>query len=224
MEKLTRENAKKVVFYAGTLDKCVERLIQYREMGQSVVFEFNGHPLYSCDVTMDSAYLEVTGQTKAEFDESRKRWREECIRKEKIEIERAEAKKPDWIERGRKIIYPEKIEKWKEYMDCSIRGIYHGAEIETALGLIEKLEAGASIEEVEKELDAQNHSGTSHEIVRLLILHFSKKGPEFYEKTCKLEMDRKTRMEVERVRRENAELQKKEEERRNKEQRTPEED
>ena len=58
----------KIELYPGMdLDKAIEILLEAKKAGVSVYCEFNGHKLYSNNVTIDSAYLEVTGETKAEF-------------------------------------------------------------------------------------------------------------------------------------------------------------
>ena len=51
------------------LDKAIAYLIMSRNCGINVVIDFNGHDLYSADVTEDSAYIEVTGFTKKEMDD-----------------------------------------------------------------------------------------------------------------------------------------------------------
>ena len=56
------------VKFFGNLEKAVIYLIECRNKGQNVYVDFNGHRLYSCDVTMDSAYIDVVGVTKAEDD------------------------------------------------------------------------------------------------------------------------------------------------------------
>ena len=66
MEKMTRENAVPVNRYWHTLDSCMEALLEYQKNNESVVTEFNGHKLYSCDITIDRAYKEVLGYTKTE--------------------------------------------------------------------------------------------------------------------------------------------------------------
>ena len=50
------------------LDNAVEYLIGCRQRGENVYYDFNGHRLYSCDVTIDSAYMDVLGVTKEEDD------------------------------------------------------------------------------------------------------------------------------------------------------------
>ena len=55
--------------YDLKLEGVVDLLLSYKAKGESVCYDFNGHMLYSDTVTMDSAYLEVTGFTKKQFDE-----------------------------------------------------------------------------------------------------------------------------------------------------------
>lgn len=59
-----------VKFLPGsTIDEVVSGLLSYREKGELVVSKFNGVTLYSDTVTLDSAYQEITGKTKMEFDD-----------------------------------------------------------------------------------------------------------------------------------------------------------
>lgn len=61
---------KKIELLPGNnLEYAVYTLLAAKARGQHVWCEFNGHKLYSDNVTMDSAYLEVTGSTKKEFDQ-----------------------------------------------------------------------------------------------------------------------------------------------------------
>ncbi|MGN8647894.1 hypothetical protein ACTNEO_05065 [Gracilibacillus sp. HCP3S3_G5_1] len=52
----------------STIDHVVNELLSYREKGKLAAAKFNGVTLYSDTVTLDLAYLEITGMTKAEFD------------------------------------------------------------------------------------------------------------------------------------------------------------
>lgn len=63
---MTRENAKLVKKHWHSLDNCIDALLEYQKNNESVVTEFNGHKLYSCDITADRAYKEVLGYTKTE--------------------------------------------------------------------------------------------------------------------------------------------------------------
>ena len=68
---MTREDALKVPIpykYSG-LDDIVNALLEYKKNGKSVYMDYlNGISLYSCDVTMDGAYLTVYGMPKAKYD------------------------------------------------------------------------------------------------------------------------------------------------------------
>lgn len=60
---------REIVFPCGCdLSNAVMELLEYKERGELVCGDFNGHMLYSDTVTMDSAYLEIVGVTKAEYD------------------------------------------------------------------------------------------------------------------------------------------------------------
>lgn len=60
----------KIDFPLGrSVEECVNVLLGYKEKGQLVFGIFNGHKLYSDTITMDSAYKEITGKTKKEFDD-----------------------------------------------------------------------------------------------------------------------------------------------------------
>ena len=205
MDELTRENAVEINEWMGDIDTAVQKLIEYQKMGKSVYVNFNGHKLYSCDITLDGAYKEITGMTKAESDkareEARKKW--ELERKEKKE--QAERKIPEWISDGEKNIFPERAEDWQYYVETSARqGMYYGSDIAATLEIMGMLEGGASFEDVEKKLEEQGHSGHSYSIVTKNVLHFSKNGPDFYEAVVlKGKPDPESAMALEEIRKEN---------------------
>lgn len=55
-------------FWGLPLEKVVTKLLEYHKQNRLVSAYFNGVTLYSDTVTMDDAYLKITGKTKAEFD------------------------------------------------------------------------------------------------------------------------------------------------------------
>ena len=60
----------RIHFLPGSkVEEAVNQLLEYREKGKLVYGVFNGVSLYSDTVTMDSAYLAITGKSKSEFDE-----------------------------------------------------------------------------------------------------------------------------------------------------------
>lgn len=66
-----------------SLESAVYTLLEAKANGEHVYCDFNGHKLHSDNVTMDSAYIEVMGCTKAECDQRMKEWLEEHDKKEK---------------------------------------------------------------------------------------------------------------------------------------------
>ena len=206
MSEMNRENARKIEFYGSTLDECVNALLKFQNRGESVYVDFNGHQLYSCDVTMDSAYLEVCGQTKADFDRAQEEWRENYRKEQEEAKAKAEAKIPDWIKRGEGFIYPERAEEWKKCVEARANDLYHGIDLDAAIEIMEKLESGATLDEAKELLDSQNHSGASYGMVRNIIFSFSKQGPEFWEHTAYGEISPENKMTIADKKRENAEL------------------
>ena len=64
---------KEVPCQVGNLADQINLLLKYKESGESVFLSYRGHTFYSDTVTMDSAYLEVFGKTKEEYDKEKKK-------------------------------------------------------------------------------------------------------------------------------------------------------
>lgn len=63
----------KIDFTPGdTIENAVNQLLEHKEEGRLASGEFNGVTLYSDTVTIDGAYKEIIGMTKADFDEHTK--------------------------------------------------------------------------------------------------------------------------------------------------------
>ena len=65
------------------LESAVYTLLAAKARGEHVYCDFNGHELHSDNVTMDSAYTEVIGCTKVEYEQRMKEWRENYAKEEK---------------------------------------------------------------------------------------------------------------------------------------------
>lgn len=206
MAEMNRDNARKMEFYGSTLEECVNALLKFQNRGESVVVDFNGHKLYSCDVTMDNAYMEVLGKTKAEHDKAMEEWRENYRKQEEKDKAEAEAKIPEWIKKGEEFIYPERAEEWKKCVEARASDLYHGMDLDAAIEIMEKLESGATLDEAKELLDSQDHSGASYGMVRNIIFSFSKQGPEFWEHTAYGEISPESKIAIADKKKENAEL------------------
>ena len=203
LKKEEKENARKIEFYGSTLEECVNALLKFKSRGESVFVDFNGHKLYSCDITMDGAYQEVLGKTKAEFDKAQEEWQKEYEERTARKEAEAKAKIPTWIKKGEAFIYPERMEEWTQCVEARASDLYHGRDLDDAIEIMEKLENGASLDEAKELLDSQDHSGTSYEMVRNIIFSFSKQGPEFWEHTAYGEISPKARQAIKDKKREN---------------------
>ena len=88
------------------LESIVYTLLAAKARGEHVYCEFNGHELHSDTVTMDSAFTDVIGCTKAEYDQRTKELYEEYTKEQnerksreqgyakKVEASRTGEKKP----------------------------------------------------------------------------------------------------------------------------------
>lgn len=88
---------------------------------------------------------------------------------------------PQWIEEGKKYIYPEKLDEWEECVCYRAADLYHGSELVNALQIMKALDEGKTLEEVKPMID-EGHSGMSFSMLCKIVLHFSKRGPEFCRK------------------------------------------
>lgn len=60
---------KKIDIACGsTIDHCVSKLMECKKRGELAYGVFNGVKLYSDTVNTDTAYKDITGMTKKEFD------------------------------------------------------------------------------------------------------------------------------------------------------------
>lgn len=160
-------------FFGGTLDSVVMKMQEMERRGDHVCTNFNGHMLYSDTVTMDSAYKEVLGCTKAEWDKQM----EEFRRQQAIEKARFEAQKPELIaaavERGAKVIEPALMETWKDCVKQSYDALYKGHDVTATLDLLEAIDQGQDWKEVKQIFEDQGHSGMSAGLVGHMVQEFS---------------------------------------------------
>ncbi len=181
--KLTKDN-ELIIEGPSNLNKIIEGLIKAREQGLERWARFNGRTFYSTDATYDSIYQTIYGCTKEEFDKKIEKARLEFEEEKKKEEEKLKIKIPEWIERGKSLIHESKQKDWENAVKARAHDLYHGKEIEEALIVMKKLQENLTNEEMIELLKKGNHSGASANVVRDLVLHFSNKGPDFYEATA----------------------------------------
>lgn len=182
MEKSKEQIIKDAYVYKDwvhNLDVAIAVLSRAKQKNQNIYIDFNGIKLYSLLDDEDSAYNKVVKMSKVEWEEVGKRWHAEHLERLKREKAEAEAKIPEWIERGEKLVYPQKVDLWHERVNSRAREAYHGADLENALEVMEFLSQNGSFAEAKQILHNAGHSGASYSVVIRIIVDFAKNGPEF---------------------------------------------
>ena len=169
-------------YFWGKLDDAVRLLWDYRKAGILAYIYFNEHYLYSDEVTMDGAYMECTGKTKAEFDEDQRKWREE-YRRHKEEHEAAIPQlTEEWVAKGHEILDSKYWEQWDKIVPIRLGDLYEGMELGDTLEIVEHLNSGGSFEDADRIMrDEQDHSGMSASLVIAMVSEFCDRGKEFEE-------------------------------------------
>lgn len=131
--------------------------------GEKFYVEFNGKFFYSDDkdLSLDRWYLEITGLTKNEFQEKLQQIQQSRLQEQKQWESYWPTLVYEYIEKGEKLLPSSCHELWKKYVKESLPSLYRNLIIDALLDLIEKLNAGASIEEVYQYTFKQGHSGAS---------------------------------------------------------------
>lgn len=177
----SKENYKELDCIGERLDRVVNTLIEKNNAGEEYYVEFNGNMLYSDTVTMDSAYLAVTGYTKAEHDEGERKEYEERAEKERKHKESIPKLTKQWIDRGEKVLSPDKLDEWKRCVPMRLNDLYEGMELGCTLDVIEALNNGATFEEAKQIVEGQHHSGMSFGLMCSMFRSFYDDGVRFAE-------------------------------------------
>ncbi len=175
MENLTRENATQVEFKGNSLDECIKFLSDCREHGKSVWITFEGKKLYSCDATINNIYIQIYGKTKEEYEQDLTHSQEDRTNIDEKEVE------TEFIRRGSKYIYKEKMKEWEKCVSLQLQDSMNGNDLELALNAMQRLQHGTSFEEVSRLIRSNPEGNSKNTVAESIILNFSKKGPEFYQ-------------------------------------------
>jgi hypothetical protein len=173
-----------IEYWAGcTVEHAVNELLEYRKKGILACGSFNGTMLYSDTVTMDGAYIEITGKTKAELDKEQQEWRENYEREEKEFQDKIPEYAEEWEKKGRDILTEDKWNYWDEIVPIRLGDLYHGMELGCCLDIVKILNNNGTLEEAKAEIEKQNHSGMSYGLVRAMVREFCNRGQEFADYT-----------------------------------------
>ena len=169
-------------FYGSSLESVVNYLQSCKESNKLACCEFNGTWLYSDTVTMDSAYRDVTGCSKEEFDEKVKSYHENERKDSDVFESRKTSLEQEWIEKGKKILDEKYHELWCECVPIRLDDLYRGMELGCCLEIVEALNNGCELSHALDLMEKQNHSGMSWGLVRSMVYSFCDRGQEFAEK------------------------------------------
>lgn len=141
--------------WIGDIDSVIEFLKAAQKIGWNIYYVFNGHNLYSADISVDGAYQECFGMTKDEFEAE--------LLKENREI---------YKRQGRKYIPKELWEDWEKAVDNDVDGLYQGSTIRDCLAVLRAIKDGVvtTKRDIENYLSKQRlSSGISLTIVKGML-------------------------------------------------------
>ncbi len=179
-QSIMEKEYRKIEFSPGeSIEKAISYLSRFKESGELVFGEFNGHKLYSDIDDMDSAYLKIIGKTKAEFDEDRRKEHEEYKEKERKHKESIPQLTKEWIEKGNAVLDEEYHSEWARCVPIRLDDLYQGMELKACLDIIIELNSGCTLDKAKEIIESQGHSGMSFGLVCLMVKSFCKRGAEF---------------------------------------------
>lgn len=171
-----RKEYKIIEFGIGNIESAIKDLKSQEEL---VCGLFNGVMLYSDIDDIDSAYVKITGKTKAEFDEVERIWLEEYQEKKRKHKESIPQLTKEWIEKGYAILDEKYHEVWAECVPIRLDDLYEGMELKATLDIVEKLNSGCELEEAKKIINDQGHAGMSFGLVCAMVASFCDRGEVF---------------------------------------------
>ncbi len=177
---LTMSKAELETTYIRKLEDVANFLVQAKKLGRNIVYNFNGHTLFSEFDTPDTCFLKVCGKTIEQRRVAEEKRRKESELEELKLSAEAKAKIPTWNERGERLIYPENTQEWHKCVESRANDLYYGMELDNALDVMDALEQGKSVKEATEIAESMGHSGMSWNMMMKIVLHFSKRGPEFF--------------------------------------------
>jgi hypothetical protein len=172
---------KEIKFGFGNIESAVKELKSHNEL---VCGSFNGQMLYSDIDDLDSAYVKITGKTKAEFDEAERIRHEEYKAEEKRHKDAIPELIKEWIEKGNTILDEKYRETWAKCVPIRLGDLYRGIELGACLDIVIELNNGCSLDDAKAIIEKQGHSGMSFGLVCSMVKSFCNRGTEFVTYVC----------------------------------------
>jgi hypothetical protein len=157
MDKLSA----KIVQPKNTIEETLDYLREQYLLGENVLCECNSGVykgiLYSADaITNDALYQQVFGKTKEELTKEDAEREEQISKDDELKREEAKENIPMWIEQSKGLIPEGKMERWKEIVNDSANGIYHGTEVKRILEVLQVFQSGGSYEDLKAVVNEQD--------------------------------------------------------------------
>lgn len=171
-----------------SIERAEVVLSQAKEQGVNacVILYVNGDPvrLYSLFEDVDDWYQKAVGMKKQQWNEKKRRvmqeYEEENERYRLAQIAEYEGKIPEFVERGKKYMYPQKMKDWAEFVDKVVHTFpsrVRPQAVDDALNVMELLRMGVSYDDVYKVLWQLHPDDVTP--ARNMVLNYSKYGPDF---------------------------------------------
>ena len=167
---------KEIEFGFGSIEEAVKELKGRKEL---VCGSFNGQMLYSDIDDLDSAYVKITGKTKAECDEIERIRHEEYEEQQRKHKEAIPELTKEWTEKGNTILDEKYRELWAKCVPIRLSDLYQGMELQMCLDIVIELNNNCTLEDAKAIIESQGHSGMSFGLVCAMVKSFCNRGGEF---------------------------------------------
>lgn len=170
------KNYREIEIGFGNIESALKELKSHKDL---VCGTFNGETLYSDVDDLDSAYVKITGKTKAECDEAERKRSEEYQESKRKHEEAIPELTKEWIGKGKEILDEKYLELWNKCVPIRLSDLYQGMELGNCLEIVKQLNKGEKLEKVKPLIENQGHSGMSFGLVCSMVNSFCDRGQEF---------------------------------------------
>ena len=188
-EELVKGTAKNIGKEYLYLDRAIADLENHRKAGENYYVEFKGQKLYSMLDDRDSSYWKVTGKTYEDYANGPEA-AEKAREKERLhrQLETLD-KVPDWISKGKELVYPQQKMDWAKFVKDSVDlGYERMPNIDHVLDIMQSLAKDGDMEKAYKQFKLVEDLGkNSKSPVLEAVANFSKDGAEFFKYVCEKE-------------------------------------
>lgn len=195
-ENVNTEGMVEVYLSAGSnIDETYERLLTAAARQKTVVFtKFNGHILLSTD-TIDEMYKKVTGNTRAENKEKKRKWLEDYEKKEKEHQEKIPSLTEKYVKEARGIILDSQLEYWDKIVPIRLDDLYHGMELDQTLDISkimgdESVDYDTRLHQAYKCFMDAGNSGMSAGLVASMLRKFCPHGEDIADAVMNFRFDK----------------------------------